>query len=300
MKVRDWINRWLDVYVKNGVRENTYHKYCQLIDSHILPYIGDTELNALKADAIRRFISVELHEKKGLSASSVNTVLSVLKSALKEAEDAEIIWKNPCRNIKRFTVNERKIDAFTRTEQGIIENYIIHKKRNKLYGILICLYSGLRIGELLALTWNDVDFRRDIMTINKTISIGGKLSPTKTQSGVREIPICKRLLPFLKEMRKSATSEFVIETNGHYTDIRGYQGLFHRLLKKLNVRPLGFHSLRHTYATRAMESGVDFKTLSVLMGHANAMITINRYAHSMMDTKRKAINKLSKMSNGNE
>ncbi len=299
MKVKDWINKWLEVYVKTTVRKSTYNKYCQIIDSHIVPYIGDAELEEIKSDVIRHLLSVELYEKKGLSASSVNIVLSVLKSAFNEAEDADIIQKNPCRNIKRLSVDEKKIDAFTRAEQTLIENYIFGKKCVKLYGILICLYSGLRIGELLALKWNDVDFQRNILTVNKTITIGGDLSPTKTKSGVREIPISKNLLPFLKEMRKIASGEVVIETNGHYTDIRGYQGLFERLLKKLNIRKLGFHSLRHTFATRAMESGVDYKTLSVLMGHANAMITINRYAHSMMDTKRKAINKLSKMSNGN-
>lgn len=299
MKLKDWISKWIDVYVKNYVRKSTYVKYRQIIDCYILPHIGDMDLELIKSDVIRRLLIVELYENKGLSTSSVNIVLSVLKSSFDEATNEDIIHKNPCNSIKRLSVDEKKIDAFTRTEQSLIENYIYNKKNFKLYGILICLYSGLRIGELLSLTWQDIDFTRNILTVNKTMSIGGELSPPKTKSGVREIPISKMLLPILKDMRKHSNSEFVIETNGHCTGIRGYQGIFERLLKKLNIRRLGFHSLRHTFATRAIECGVDYKTLSVLMGHANAMITINRYAHSMMDMKIKAINKLSKMSNDN-
>lgn len=299
MKVSDWMAKWVEVFVKNSVKKRTYHKYCQIIDNHIVPYIGNLELEEIKSESIRRLLSITLYENKKLSASSVNIVLSILKSSFNEAENADIILKNPCRSIKRLSVDEKEIDAFTRTEQYAIENYIFGKKRVKLYGILLCLYSGIRIGELLSLNWKDVDFKRNILTVNKTLLAKGEVSSTKTKSGVREIPISKNLLPLLKEMRRVAKSEFVIESNGHYTDIRGYQGLFERLLKRLNIRKLGFHSLRHTFATRAIESGVDYKTLSVLMGHANAMITINRYAHSMMDTKRKAISKLSKLCNDN-
>lgn len=299
MKSKEWFAKWLEVYVKSCVRKNTYQKYLKITLRHIVPYLGDRELETIKADEIREFLFVELYGKQNLSSSSVNIVLSILKSAFNAAEDIDLIYKNPCAKIRRMPTNERKIDAFTKAEQRKIENYVLGGDNLKLYGVVIGLYTGLRVGELLALRWNDVDFHRNLLRVNKTISQGGDLSPTKTKAGIREIPISKILLPLLKEMQKKAKSEFVIETNGHYTDLRGYQGLFTRLLKKLNVRELGFHSLRHTFATRAIESGVDIKTLSTLMGHANAMITINRYAHSMMDTKRKAINKLSKMREGN-
>ena len=221
-----------------------------------------------------------------------------MKSAFNAAEDAELILRNPCAKIKRLPTDERNIDAFTKAEQRKIERYVFERKNTKLYGIAISLYTGLRVGELMALQWHDVEFKRKLLTVNKTMSLGGELSPTKTRAGIREIPISNVLMPILKEMRKLSTCEYVIETNGHYTDLRGYQGLFERLLKKLNVRKLGFHSLRHTFATRAIESGVDVKTLSSLMGHSNAMITVNRYAHSMLDTKKKAINRISRVNNG--
>lgn len=276
MKVQDWANEWLAVYIKNRVKNRTYQKYQQVLTSHVLPQIGDKELNNVRAHDIQQLIYVELLENKKLAGNTINIALAVCKGLFSSAEDAEIIPKNPCARIKRVSVEEKNIEVFTVREQ----------------------HSGLRLGELLALTWDDVDFQRGTLTVNKTkVSQSdaetGYTSP-KTKASTRTIPIPPNVIALLKLMKRHSTCKWVVEYNGKPIHERGYQALFERLQRRLNMRPRGFHALRHTFATRAMECGTDCKTLSELMGHSNAMITINRYTHSLMETKRKAINKIAR------
>lgn len=298
MKVQDWSDEWLAVYVKNRVKLRTYQKYQQILNSHILPSIGDMELQFVKAHDIQQLIYVELAENKKLAGNTINIALAVLKGLFASAEDEELILKNPCTRIKRVAVDEKHIEVFTLREQRKLEYGVRQDGRLRMFGILISLYTGLRLGELLALTWSDVDFVRNTLAINKTktsycVDANGYTKP-KTKSSVRLIPIPPNVVAMLRLMKKHSTCQWVVEYNGNPIHERGYQALFERLQRRLGIRPRGFHALRHTFATRAMECGTDCKTLSELMGHANAMITINRYTHSLMDTKRKAINKIAR------
>jgi len=298
MIVEDWTNKWIDVYIKNSVKYRTYEKYRQVISSHILPSIGQREMDDIKAHDIQRLIYVDLLEGKGLKGSTVNIVLAVLKSMFQSAEDAEIINRNPCSRVKRVAVEEKKIKVFTKREQEILEYGVKQDGRCRMYGIIICLYTGLRIGELLALTWSDIDFVHNTITVNKTSAPTGiekGYSTPKTKASVRILPIPPNILPILRVMKKQSTCKWVVEYKGKQVSERSYQGLFERLQRRLGIQPRGFHALRHTFATRAMECGTDYKTLSELMGHSNAMITINRYAHSLMETKRKAMNRIAKI-----
>ena len=297
MKVKDWTNEWLAVYVKNRVKCRTYQKYQQVLNSHILPSLGEYEIENVTAHDIQQLIYVELLENKKLAGNTINIAIAILKGMFASAEDAELIVKNPCARIKRVAVDEKHIDVFTVREQHKLECGIRQDGRLRMNGILISLYMGLRIGELLALTWDDVDFVHNTVTINKTKASRSdekSFTSPKTKSSMRVLPIPPNLLPILKLMKKCSVGKWVIEYNGRSINERGYQALFERLQKRLGIRPRGFHALRHTFATRAMECGTDYKTLSELMGHSNAMITINRYAHSLMDTKRKAINKIAR------
>ena len=213
--------------------------------------------------------------------------------------DNNLIPNNPCHKVKRLPHDEKKVDAFTQSEQRKIEAYIEQSNKHKLRGISICLYMGLRIGELLALTWADVDLRMKTISITKTAGDNGEWYTTKTKAGQRIIPIPNCLISDFRLLKAQSTCAYVIETKGRNTNIRAYRELFRRMLERIGIRHLCFHSLRHTFATRALECGMDIKTLSELMGHANVSITLNRYAHCQMEQKRKAINHLSKMNNGN-
>lgn len=198
---------------------------------------------------------------------------------------------------------EKKIDCFTLAEQRAIEAYILKGKKIKLYGVIIALYTGMRIGELLALKWDNVDFAkgrifvaatcRDSWQNGKYIKISDN---PKTEASKRVIPVSKPILALLREMKKQSKSEYVVSGRTNYgAEVRSYQKTFERLLKKLNIPHKGFHSLRHTFATRAIELGADVKTLSEILGHKNTLITLNRYVHSFDERKVQMMNKLGKL-----
>lgn len=167
---------------------------------------------------------------------------------------------------------------------------------------VLCLYLGLRIGELLALTWNDIDFNKSTLSVTKTCHDGyidGKrcviADTPKTENSRRDIPLSKPILSLLREIKKQSKSEYVISDNGSAVFVRSYQRTFELLLKRLKIPHKGFHALRHTFATRALECGMDVKTLSEILGHKNATITLNRYAHSLWEHKSEMMNKLGKL-----
>ena len=204
--------------------------------------------------------------------------------------------------LKRPKLTEKPVECFSLAEQKQIEQAIRQAIRNgkkdKLYGILLCLYSGLRIGELMALQWSDIDFEKGILTVSKSChdgKVGLIIDEPKTATSRRMIPLPKQLLPILKVIKKKSASPFVVSSNGKPVSVRSYQRSFELLLKKLKIPHKGFHSLRHTFATRAIECGMDVKTLSEILGHKNPTVTLNRYAHSLMEHKKEMMNRLGKL-----
>lgn len=192
--------------------------------------------------------------------------------------------------IKRPRVSEKKVECFSMSEQKKIEQYILNEENTRLFSVLLCLYTGLRIGELLALEWSDIDMSKGELRVNKTCHYGkdengvfGRITDIpKTQSSIRTIPITKQLMPHLREVKKKSLSTHIVSNGSNLISIRLYQRSFSALLKKLNIQHRGFHSLRHTFATRALECGMDVKTLSEILGHKKPTVTLNRYSHSLM------------------
>lgn len=162
----------------------------------------------------------------------------------------------------------------------------------------MCLYAGLRIGELIALQWKDIDLQKGLLTISRSChdtSSGIVFDEPKTATSHRVIPLPKQLLPKLKSIKKSSNSDFVVSVGGNAVSVRSYQRSFELLLKRQNIVHRGFHSLRHTFATRALECGMDVKTLSEILGHKNPTVTLNRYAHSLLEHKAAMMNRLGKL-----
>ena len=200
--------------------------------------------------------------------------------------------------IKRPKLKERKIECFTLAEQKKIESAVFDSKKIKMFGIVLCLYTGLRIGELIALQWKDIDLQKGLLTVSRSChdtSGGIVFDEPKTAASRRVIPLPKQLLPKLKSIKKSGNSDFVVSVGGNAVSVRSYQRSFELLLKKLNIVHRGFHSLRHTFATRALECGMDVKTLSEILGHKNPTVTLNRYAHSLLEHKAAMMNRLGKL-----
>lgn len=307
MKYIEWLNIWLNNYIKPSAKERTYIRYEQLIRTHIAPKIGVNDVNDLTPIVLQSFVTELLssgNDKtgKGLSANTVNAIISVLQNSLRTAHLLGYLREYTANMIKRPKLNERKIECFTLAEQKKIEAAVFESKKTKMFGIVLCLYTGLRIGELLALTWSDIDFGKGLLFVSKTCHDGNDgqnhiriIDSPKTVNSRRVIPLPKQILPLLKAVKKRSECEFIVADGDKPVFVRSYQRTFELLLKKLHIPHKGFHSLRHTFATRAIECGVDVKTLSEILGHKNATITLNRYAHSMLEHKQDMMNRLGKL-----
>ena len=303
MKYIDWLIQWLENYIRLSVKVRTYERYRLIIENHIKDKLGSMELDALTPLVLQSFITELLQRGnkmtgKGLSANTVNAVISVIQSSLKTAHLLELTKEYTADKIKRPKLKEKPVECFSLAEQKMIEQAILTGKKDKQYGIILCLYSGLRIGELLALQWSDIDLAKGILTVSKSCHDGKGgliIDEPKTATSRRMIPLPKQLLPILKLWKKRSDSHFVVSSNGEPVPVRSYQRSFELLLKKLKIPHKGFHSLRHTFATRAIECGMDVKTLSEILGHKNPTVTLNRYAHSLMEHKKEMMNRLGKL-----
>ena len=281
----------------------TYERYKLIVEQHIKDKIGGIELNDLSPLILQPLITELLQSGnkktgKGLSANSVNSVISVIQGSLKTAHLLGLTKEYTADKLKRPKLTEKPVECFSLAEQKQIEHAIRSGKKDKLYGIILCLYSGLRIGELMALQWSDIDFVKGVLTASKSCHDGKDgliIDEPKTVTSRRVIPLPKQLLPILKLWKKRSGSPFVVSSNGKPVPVRSYQRSFELLLKKLKITHKGFHSLRHTFATRALECGMDVKTLSEILGHKNPTVTLNRYAHSLMEHKQDMMNRLGKL-----
>lgn len=304
MEYAQWLDIWLENYVKITTKERTFTRYKQIIRTHITEKLGGFDVNNLTLAVLQSFITELLYggnlkTGKRLSANSVNAIVSVLQNSLKTAHIAGYLKEYSANKIKRPKTAEKQINCFTRSEQKKIEVAALSAKKDKYKGIVLCLYTGLRIGELLALTWNDVDFEKGILFVTKSCRDGNKngkhiriIGSPKTANSHRAIPLPKQILSLLKSIKKRSLCEFIIADGNKPAFIRSYQRTFELLLKKLQIQHKGFHSLRHTFATRALECGMDVKTLAEILGHKNATVTLNRYAHSLWEHKAEMMNKL--------
>lgn len=308
MKYKEWLDIWLENYIKPSTKQRSYNVYAQMIEHRIIPRIGEKDLTDLTPIVIQTFVTELLNKGnvitgKGLSVSTVNLIIAIIQNSLRTAFMLGKTREYTANKIKRPKLKQKSVSCFSISEQKKIERAAIADKRGKMFGIVLCLYTGLRIGELLALTWEDIDFQKGILRVNKTCrdgktknGFGQIVGEPKTESSKRSIPIPKQLMPALKELKRSEKSKYVVSSvDGKPITVRSYQRSFELLLKKWNIPHKGFHSLRHTFATRALECGMGVKTLSEILGHKNATITLNRYAHSLLEHKTEMMNKLGKL-----
>ena len=308
MKYKDWLRDWLELYQKESVKARTYQQYENIITKRLIPALGDYEMEDLTPIVLQRYI-VELSQKgnkktgKGLAPNSVNGIILVLHSSLTMANMLGLTKEVHVDKIKRPKTCEKPIESFNKDEQKLIEQAVLSDKRDKMFGIILCLYSGLRIGELLALEWSDLDFSKGEVTVSKTCydvtDESGKSKRLngipKTENSRRTIPIPKQLIPHLKAIKKRSTSKYIVGNGNKIITVRSYQRSFELLLKKLQIPHHGFHALRHTFATRAIECGMDVKSLSEILGHKNSTVTLKRYVHSFMEHKKEYMNRLGKL-----
>ena len=300
MKYSDWLQGWLStgtITFKNATRD----KYEQIIRCHVAPSLGEREINDITAADLRDF-SIRLISA-GLASNTIKGILYVVKSSLQSALKNGVLGRDCTQAIIVPKHHEKPVSALSIKEQKAVEQFVLSHQRPEEFGIVFTLYTGVRIGELLALQWKDIDLVNGTVYIHKTSHDTWQncvyqkhLDPPKTISSNRNIPIPKQIIPFLKKLYYGDKEAFLVEnTHHHCLQTRSYQEMFSKILQKLNIAHKGFHSLRHTFATRALECGMDIKTLSEILGHANPNITLSRYAHSMLEHKTHMMNRIGGM-----
>lgn len=303
MKVKEWLLIWLENYVQPTAKERTRQRYSEVVKHHLIPHIGELEMTEVTPLVLQQMVTGltahgNLRTGGALSANTVNVIITVIQSALRVAYQLGYIPEYTADRVRRPRAAEKGIECFTLKEQKKIEAAVLADRRQKMFGIVLCLYTGLRIGELIALQWKDIDLQKGLLTISRSChdSSGGIVfDEPKTATSRRVIPLPKQLLPKLKSIKKSSNSDFVVSMGGNAVSVRSYQRSFELLLKRQNIVHRGFHSLRHTFATRALECGMDVKTLSEILGHKNPTVTLNRYAHSLLEHKVAMMNRLGKL-----
>ena len=305
MKYGIWLDEWFCNYIRPSSKRKTCERYSEIIEKRLKVKLGEYELNELTPLILQRYIT-ELIESgnmktgKGLAANSVNGIITVIQNSLKLAYALGTIKEYAADKIRRPKTKEKEVTCFTLSEQKKIERAALAGKKTKWLGIVVCLYTGLRIGELLALEWKDVDFQKGVLTVSKSRHEGkdenGRyahiVESPKTVSSRRCIPLPKQILCELRMLKRKSRSVYVISNGESSIPVRSYQRSFERLLKKLDIPHKGFHALRHTFATRALECGMDVKMLSELLGHKDPAVTLRRYVHSLMEQKKEMMNKV--------
>ena len=297
--------QWLSV-VSPKIKPSTYAGYKAMLDLHILPSLGQYKMQNLKAIDVSQFAGDKMKNgrvdgKGGLSAKTVRDMLSVIKTVVDFACNENIISNG-------FTIiypkqQRQKMRVLSRPEQVSLEGVLVSDINIHKLGILLCLYTGLRIGEVCALRWQDISPDFGVLSVRQTLqrvkNITGENSKTKilidapkSHNSVRDIPIPKFFSGYLQNFLRDRAAYFLGTDGFAFTEPRTMQNHFARIIDTANISNANFHSLRHTFATRCIEAGVDIKSLSEMLGHASVSITLNCYVHSSFEQKREGISKL--------
>lgn len=294
--LNDLMWNWLE-FNRGQLKQSSIQKYEGLIVNHIQNDIGKLPMSKIDKVILNKYthnLILGGNNRNGgpLSPQSVNAILTIVGSALRWS-DVHFDFKMPF--LKSMPTPAK---TFTPAEQKKLETYIKNNINGYTVGILLALYTGMRIGEICALEWTDINF--DVIYVCKTMQRircdNGRwkiiITEPKTPTSCRFIPISPKLVLFLNQIRRP-TGHVLVQKDGHFIEPRLLQKWFDRILKENNLPPRNFHSLRHTFATRLIDHGSDPKAVSELLGHQNVQITLNRYVHPSLDTKKSAINKIS-------
>ena len=278
--------------IRPRLKESSEANYRLKSEKHIIPAFGNMKCCLLKAKDVYGFIENKL--KNGLSARYVADIVVLLKSVYRYASRVYGI-NNYLEGIVMPKCTKPQITLLSKSEQSRLSAYLNEDFDLNALGITLSLHTGIRIGELCALQWKDVDLANRTITVRKTVqrisNYSGKsrtklvITEPKSQSSVRVIPIPDFLVAMLERF-KDSDEKYVLSGKYSPVETRTVQYRFAAILKKANLPSVHFHSLRHAFATNCIALGFDVKTLSEILGHSSVEITLNRYVHSSLDRKR--------------
>ena len=287
---------WLE-YKRNNVKESTYYNYMYNIERYLKPFFNQRNIDEISN--YNDFIQ-ELKEK--YAPETIKRIINVLKSILNYYQDEyNVILKT--KKITLPKAEKRKVKILSNKEKEKLEKYCLEENTLKSLGIIICLNTGLRIGEICALKWKNIDLEEKVIYIEQTIQRvyikqdkKSKIIIDKPKSSysIRTIPMNKKVYNILKSIQKNyKENDFLLTGDSQkFAEPRNYQHNFQVFLKNSKIKHYKFHSLRHTFATACIEVGMDIKSLSEILGHANTTITLDIYVHSSDKIKKKYLEKL--------
>lgn len=291
--------QWIEAKRKL-VKHSTFCAYNLIFHTHLLPLLGDKTI-ITEAEAQKMVID---KLNAGLARKTVRDILATLKAIVKYGAK-HYGWTTVSWEIEFPTETTAKgLPVLTKTNQRKLTKHILESPTAQNIGVLMALCTGMRIGEVCALKWADVNMQSRIITVRSTIgriydydkkATERLLTSPKTRTSNREIPICRELLTALRAIRKSAPHAlYVVGCGETAKEPRTYRDYFSRLLTRLSIPKIVFHGLRHTFATRCIECQCDYKTVSTILGHSNVSTTLNLYVHPNIDQKKRCIDKFSK------
>ncbi|MEI5995019.1 tyrosine-type recombinase/integrase [Candidatus Enterococcus mansonii] len=298
---QEWSHLWLTSIMAPRIKESTYASYKNKIELHVIPFLGNRALKKIVPADIEHLIK---HLTETLSPSSVHVIFRIVKSCFYEAKERSYIYSNPCEGATLPKVQKEKVRALTRAEHKTIETICLQTKKG--LPILIALETGMRIGEICALRWEDVDFDMDMIHVRRTkqrVSIPDEFgkktqiieTAPKTINSNRFIPLSLKLKKALLKWKVESTSPFVIANGKHAIEPRTVSYRFDQIKQEIGVNDVSFHSLRHTFATRCVELGVNVAAISSLLGHSSIKLTLDTYTNSFIEENRLAIKKLDEL-----
>ena len=316
--VGDWMNEWLESYIKPSVRIKTYERYCCSINNHIVPYIGSIGLDRLTAEDIQSMMNEMLTKGSrngtGLSPRTVNTARRTLKSALDKALHLRKIDYNPVDATKASKTEKAEINILSRPQAKKLLEIAKSYDQTAYMAILLALSTGMRIGEIFGLLWENVDFNAKILYVKQSLvstNHGYRLEPSpKTKAGYRQIEPPRRCIESLKahkvwqdEQKSIGLNQYqdnglvISKDNGGYKDpSRFTYATFKKLLEMADIdTTVRFHDLRHTHATWLLEKGVHPKVVAERLGHSSIRITLDTYSHVIKGMQKIAVSKLDEM-----
>lgn len=299
------LNYYCDEWLKNNknhLKESTFVKYAVILERHIKPKLGNYSPLVISTELINLFSNELLHEKK-LAAKTVKDILVVLRSVLKYTArlvpgmsgSIEIIYPKE---------KKKKMRVLSTEEHRILMQYLIQDMDNCKFGILLALFTGIRIGELCALKWDAISLKDKTIHIESTMQRLKSLDQDclkktrivmdtpKSDTSMRSIPMTDSMAELCSRMKPEDINTYILTGTTHYMEPRTLQYRFNKYIHECGLTDVHFHTLRHTFATRCVEVGFEIKSLSEILGHANTTITLERYVHSSMELKRNNMNKL--------
>ncbi|MBO0413400.1 site-specific integrase [Enterococcus hulanensis] len=292
----EWCDTWLNE-VKENVEPATFSSYEHKLRTYILPHLENYHLNELTLEIIQELVS--RWKRQPLAPSSIRVNIQVLKNCLNKAIRQGFMKQNPCEGVKLPKREPKKQQALSLKKQQRLEKAALSYPKQKGLPIIFALHTGLRIGEVAALKWENVDFENNIIYITHTaqrVRTGNRdmktkiiCRATKTQASTRIIPMGTLVRKWLWEYRKKKSGPFVFSTREGLCEPRLMTYHLHQLCKKAKLGQIHFHQLRHTFATRCVEAKADISSISGLLGHSSTQMTLDVYTHSLLSPKIDAI-----------